>query len=132
MAQNCIQPFTSGEFYHNPNYISDDVTFIAAARAANKKNAIIKLYTADGVFVCGFYVTPGKTLQTKVPTGTYQFRFSYGTNWFGDDEMFGDEGFYAIYVENSTRNYTFNKNSRWTFTVGNTTDKGEPVSREEF
>ena len=131
MALECIQPFNSGEFYHNPGYISNDVTFKVTA-STGSKYAIVKLYTADGILVCGFYIAPGKTLQTTVPVGTYKFRFAHGTNWFGEEDLFGDDGFYADYVDGSSSTYNFKSGSTWTFTVRNSTGNGSPVDRSEF
>lgn len=53
-----------------------------------------------------FIAHPGKTVTVQVPLGEFRMFYATGTQWFGEDELFGDkteyyeaDGFMQFYVE---------------------------------
>lgn len=42
-----------------------------------------------GQVVMTVFVWGGQTAQTKVPLGSYEFRYASGTQWYGEEQLFG-------------------------------------------
>ena len=56
-------------------------------------NAYYKLYFGDELIVAVF-VASDSTYTFLLPSGTYRMNKAYGDEWWGPDDMFGDEGRY--------------------------------------
>jgi len=41
------------------------------------------------------FVQAGKTVETKVPLGTYKIRYAAGAKWYGQKHLFGDQTLYG-------------------------------------
>jgi len=41
------------------------------------------------------FVQAGKTVDTKVPLGTYKIRYAAGAKWYGQKHLFGDQTFFG-------------------------------------
>jgi len=39
--------------------------------------------------VMTIFVRGGQSVETKVPLGTYEFRYASGKHWYGEEELFG-------------------------------------------
>jgi len=92
-ANSCIIPIAeSGQTYHNPAFASSDCDLIIKSNAASEI-FFIKIYAGDSL-VSSCLILPGATLKIYLPAGTYTIKSSYGPHWFGDNDLFGEEGVY--------------------------------------
>ena len=82
----------NGELYHNADYNFSQTELTVFN--SNVNDSFLKLYAANGDLVCSFYIAAGKKATVRVPAGTYTLNQAYGTRWFGQEDMFGDEGEY--------------------------------------
>lgn len=80
-----------------------------------------------------FFVWGGRELTIDIPVGQYNIYYAYGTDWYGRNDLFGDNTRY--YKCNST--YTFKKNAKdpvtlelWLFDFN--TDMATVISRDDF
>jgi tetratricopeptide (TPR) repeat protein len=94
MAKACEQPFESGETYRNPDYAEYEVRLTFNVPIENIRNVYIKIYSGiDLVSICR--IKAGEKLTIRLPVGLYSFNKAEGVAWYGDEEYFGDEGFYG-------------------------------------
>ena len=94
------------------------------------RSCYIKLKGTTGKDVFSFFVRAGESITVAVPKGYYYVYFSYGTEWYGPEYLFGDGTVYAKDDEICDfENYV------WTYTLytsanGNFTET--PISADEF
>lgn len=131
-AQACIQPNPdSGELYRNPEYSSKRCSLtIKTGDAGN--STFLKIYTGDGILVSTVFIASKKKVTVKLPTGTYRMKAAYGWDWFGADDMFGDDGYYELLLfENSAEVTSLKSNYIYTLSIGAEGSDGNVGSRQE-
>lgn len=111
-AENCIQAFPPRVNFINQDYdydgylakvVSTDCIGVYAPKdgfytfitvydvSLNSNNADPNSRIAE------FFISPGADVGIYLPGDrTYTVKVAYGTNWFGTEEMFGDDGTYGI------------------------------------
>lgn len=116
-AEACIVTMPdSGELYHNEGFVSSstDVKFDAGDATVPH---FIKVYSGD-TLVSTVFVHAGSTATIQVPPGDYIFKSAWGSNWFGDEEMFGLEGTYSVMLfDGSSESVTLDGNMIYTITL---------------
>ena len=91
-AKACIQGFpASGVVYRNGSYQSDDCQL--TIDNSGYTNCYYKLYIGDDLVMSVFVPENGKE-TFMLPSGTYHMNKGYGEQWFGTEDMFGDDGRY--------------------------------------
>lgn len=94
-AKLCIRPYPKMTvLYKNRNYSFDFAPMVI--HADSNEPAYLKIYSKTGILVATVFLKPGKSLSFHMPSGTYIIKEANGTQWFGEKEMFGDDGEYAV------------------------------------
>ncbi|MBQ6451416.1 MAG: zinc ribbon domain-containing protein [Solobacterium sp.] len=81
----------SGVVYRNSAYSNNAVQL--TINNSGYKNSYVKLYMGDNL-VMTVFIREDATATFWLPAGTYRMNKAYGDDWFGTDDMFGDEGRY--------------------------------------
>ncbi len=81
----------SGVVYRNSAYSNNAVQL--TINNSGYKNSYVKLYMGDNL-VMTVFIREDATATFWLPAGTYRMNKAYGDNWFGTEDMFGDEGRY--------------------------------------
>lgn len=122
-AKSCVlEEPKSGELYRNENYNAKQVKF-KVVNSYNKAT-YIKLYSNNGDLVCTFYIQANKNATVHVPAGTYTINRAFGTQWFGLEDMFGDDGTYYRQLIGNSYEFTMKNNYIYTLSTGS---GGTPV-----
>lgn len=113
---DCIQQKPqSGELYRNPDYAKK--TCAVNIKLGGLLNSLyVKVYTEDDVLVSTVFLNPGEKTKIKLPTGTYRFKAAYGTDWFGEKDMFGDYGYYEKLIFDDGKD-TWSLTSKYIYTL---------------
>ena len=135
-AQSCIVPITgSYEAYHDPGFVSSSCDLTIVSHAADETN-FVKLYCGD-TLVSSVFILPGASVKISVPPNTYRIKAASGVNWFGDVDLFGDDGDYytMTFDDAGTETMDFQPNYAYTLDLlvpegGNVGSRGE--DREGF
>jgi tetratricopeptide (TPR) repeat protein len=136
--QQCTTSFPStGELYHNGSYVSSSSAIAIKSGNANYV-AYFKIYSGD-TLVSTIFLNPGDSCTIEVPPSTYTIKEASGTAWFGEEIMFGDEGYYEVMLFDGGNDYfslEYNIITTITLSVSDT-DAGssvgsEPTSRDSF
>jgi len=124
-ADLCIQDLPStGQIYRNPDFSGSAAHVKFKTPKDDERPTLLKIYTPDEVHVSSVFVRSGGTSTIKLPAGTYMVKTAYGVNWFGPEEMFGDENAVyqlLIFPGNSTT-YEFRRNYIVTITLRSVVD----------
>lgn len=123
-AQNCIQTAPkNGQTYRNDAYKSKSCP-ITVKTPDDGLNSYLKFYSENGDLVCCMFIASGKSARVSLPAGNYQIKEATGTNWFGEEEMFGLEGasYYALTFGDGATTTTLERNYIYTLTLRNASD----------
>lgn len=113
----------NGQVYRNENYSArqSDLKVVNSYDMAT----YLKLYSSNGDLVCTFYISANKSATVHVPAGTYILKRAFGTDWFGLNDMFGDDGYYYLQRIGDSYEFEMEKNYIYTLSSGGS---GTPVS----
>ncbi len=97
-AMDCFQPNPdNGELYRNPDFGKKSCA-VTIKVGGTEESLYLKVYTPDDVLVSTVFVAAGKKTKIKLPTGSYRMKAAYGVDWFGETDMFGDDGYYEVLI----------------------------------
>lgn len=112
-----------------PKYRCDSVLKINTSQGASYVVKVLDPYDGEVILMC--YLPAGDRREIDIPSGTFEIRYTSGTEWFGDEEMFGAKGTYA----KADRLFTFKKGAGYELTlyrVSNGNLRTSNMKREDF
>lgn len=117
-AKACIQKIpATGELYRNKKYSAKKCPL--TIKTSGEGYIYIKIYSSDNVLVSTIFITAGKTTKVKIPAGTYKIKEARGKVWYGEMEMFGDDGYYEVMLfANNAETTKLKSNYIYTLTLG--------------
>jgi hypothetical protein len=115
--QQCATAFpATGELYHNEGYVSSSSAIVIDGTNSSY-TSYYKIYSGDNL-VSTIFLNTGGSCTVEVPPGDYTIKEASGTTWFGEEVMFGDEGYYEILLFDGSNNYfTLEYNVKVTITL---------------
>ena len=105
------EPPTYSFWIKEPKYQCDSVLKINTSSGASYVVKIVDSYNDEVIMM--FYLPSGVSEEIDIPSGRFQIRYTSGTRWFGEDEMFGPTAAYA----KADRDFTFSKGSGYELTL---------------
>jgi hypothetical protein len=136
-AAACVQPMPeTGELFHDPDMTSDNMilNFIVNEDDASK-GYYISVYTKDKKLAETLFVKGSGTIETRLPGGEYYVKDSCGTEWYGEDEQFGPNGYYESMVFNTVEGDPYltalEEGYQWDITINDANGTGQGVGSEE-
>ncbi len=97
-ALACVQPNPdNGELYRNPDFGSKACS-VTIKVGDTGESLYLKIFTPDDVLVSTVFVASGQKTKIKLPTGSFRMKAAYGVEWFGETDMFGDDGYYEVLI----------------------------------
>lgn len=122
--ESCKKTFPStGETYRNPKYAAKSVS-LKIVPPSNGTYNYMKFYSGKTLVSC---VAIGKNSQATVvlPVGSYTIKNAYSSgDWFGADDMFGDNGTYIKLMNGSKDSFKLEANMIYTLTLRSSTATG--------
>lgn len=82
----------SGQIFENSGQGSIPQLVVVAPDA---QDAFVKLKNSEGDVLLSFYVRSGTTVKACVPASECYFYYTLGTDWKGEEELFGSDAVYA-------------------------------------
>jgi tetratricopeptide (TPR) repeat protein len=93
-AEDCLAPLpAAGEIWHDDSYRSSvsaiklDLTNVAEAH-------YIKIYAGE-TLVATMFIEGGGSVTSELPAGDYTIKSATGDLWFGEVDLFGEDGVYT-------------------------------------
>ena len=75
----------------------------------------VKLYDSDGNAVGQVFLHPKNSSTVNMAAGTYTIKVAYGSEWYGEKDLFGDGGIYYQLLNGSSTD--FNMENGYTYTL---------------
>ena len=124
MAKNCIQDYPpTGETYRNGDFTGTQTTLTVETPKDDIRPTFLKVYTGDETHVASMFIRGGDALLITLPPGVYMVKAAYGSNWFGFDDMFGDDdAYYQTLILGDGYTYEFRANYDYTLTLRDAND----------
>lgn len=129
----CVQDFPRGETYHNEAYKSRNCSLTIKPPTSDGSRTYIKIYSESGDLVSSLGIPAGKSGKVWLPEGNYRIKSAYGYGeWFGETDLFGDEGTYQVLDIDSVELFKLEKNYNHILTLRSNRDiTGDPVGTSE-
>ncbi|MEA4870469.1 MAG: hypothetical protein VB062_07505 [Christensenella sp.] len=132
-AENCIQPFPkTGELYHNEAYGTRSCSLTIRTPDDEISHNFMKIYSESGELVSTVAIASGASAKIWLPSGSYRMKNAYGEEWFGEEDLFGDDGVYNLLKNGSGDNELFRleKNYAYTLSLRTSNGGGDDVNTE--
>ena len=111
-ASSCKQPMPeNGSMKKGSGNISMKVN------APSSINALMRVYNSSGEVVAQIFIAAGKNATIKLGAGTYTIKVAYGSEWYGEKDLFGAKGAYLQLKNGSSESFTLKKNYSYTLTL---------------
>lgn len=82
--------------------------------APAKINALLRVYNSSNEVVAQVFIAAGKSSSIKLNAGTYTIKVAYGTEWYGETDLFGAKGAYLQLKNGTSDSFTLKKNYKYT------------------
>ena len=105
-AQACVQPFPEAGVVYRADGYGEETTELVIESDNAYKNSYYKIYDGNTLALT-VAVPAGGSATFRFPSGTYRINESYGSQWFGTDDMFGDDGAYFTCTFGGEDSFTF-------------------------
>ena len=123
--EECIQETpASSVLFQDPEYTANAVELIF--KNNGKQDNLIKMYNSEDKLVATVYVRQDGSTSIRIPSDTYHINKAYGVTWFGEKDMYGENGEYTRCKVNG--DYDFILNSGMKYTLSTDTGEGDPVT----
>ena len=130
-AQACIQDYPgNGTVYSNPDYSS---TAVPLTIRNDSTYAFVKFYIGEDL-VRTVFISPDGSATVYMPAGTYTMNEAHGDLWFGESDMFGDDGTYYHCIVGGSETFDLEYGYSYEISPGNggTGIGTQPISRDSF
>lgn len=98
-------------YIHQPRYICDSFLTVKTSRDAAYVIKVVNPYNGETILTC--YLPGGISQELALPSGNFEIRYTCGTEWFGNQEMFGPTASYA----KAQRTFQFTKDAGYELTL---------------
>lgn len=96
-AAACEQAWPkTGQLYKNPDVKGSATTLSVQFNSDEDTAMLVKVYTMDDVLARTLFIGGTGKASTSLPAGTYVIKDGTGTAWYGEEEAFGEAGYYEI------------------------------------
>jgi hypothetical protein len=136
-AEACVQPAPeTGEIWHDENMYSKNMCLIfTVADEEDDVCQYIAVYTRDRELVESLFIRGTDSVETWIPPGEYYVRNAKGTVWYGEQELFGDEGTYEKMIFDAVEDDRYltvlEPDYQYEITINASQNVGQGVESEE-
>ena len=136
-AAECVQQMPeTGEIWHAEGMESDEMALEFIVNSADEETGYyIAVYTDEHELASTVFVKGTGSIDVWLPGGNYYVKDAFGSEWYGEEEMFGPDGHYEdmIFDEVEGDKYltALEAGYRWTITINAAEENGQGVDSEE-
>ena len=110
-AESCKQPLPENGALKKGN---GGIAFTITAPDIGK-SVFVKIYDSDGDTVGQVFLHSGSSSTVSMAAGSYTIKVAYGTDWYGEKDLFGDDGIYYQLLNGSSEQ--FGMENGYTYTL---------------
>ena len=110
-AESCKQPMPENGALKKGN---GGIAFTITAPDIGK-SVFVKIYDSNGDTVGQVFLHSGSSSTVSMAAGSYTIKVAYGTEWYGEKDLFGDDGIYYQLLNGSSEQ--FGMENGYTYTL---------------
>lgn len=133
-ASSCLQAYpASGVTYQNPAYSGGNVELRIEPPSSDGSRNYLKIYAENNDLVACVAIERGEAATVWLPGGKFKIKsaFSFEDLWFGEADLFGDDAYYNVLVNDQTGDEFFALEDSGSYTLNlRTGGDGTPVRTE--
>ncbi len=118
-ANSCLQPLPASGALKQGNGFACKLQI---AVPDDFRYTFLKLYDSGETPIGQVFIHPGKRASISMASGTYTIKVAYGTNWYGEIDLFGDDGSYQQLINGSSTIFELESGYAYTLTLGGVVD----------
>ena len=111
-AETCVQELPENGAFKTGSGSGVNLKIVAPK---GSRSVYIKIYNSDRELAGKVFLRPEKSSTLKLKSGTYYMNVAYGTEWYGETDLFGDEGTYQQLLNGTSD--SFKLSSGYTYTL---------------
>ena len=111
----CVQTLPENGAFATGNGSGSSLTIEAPS---GTRSVYLKIYDETGAAVAKIFLRPGGSATLELTPGTYTMKVAYGTEWYGETDLFGDDGSYSQLLNGSAPEFVIESNYEYTLTLG--------------
>lgn len=89
---------------------------------AGTESVFLKLYDESGAAAGHVFIRPGMNATINMLGGNYTMKVAYGTEWYGETDLFGENGSYQQLLNGNDSVFELESGYSYTLTLGGVTD----------
>ena len=118
-AAACLQPLPENGALTVGNGYAVALTIV---NPDSVDSVYLKLYDKDGFTVGKIFIRAGQKATIKMNADTYSMKAGYGTEWYGEVDLFGPDGSYSQLLNGSDSTFLLESGYTYTLTLGGVSD----------
>lgn len=116
--EKCVQVLPENGSLRTGNGSSTNITIIAPD---GSRSVYLKMYNSSGDTIGTIFLRPGGSGTIYLSSGDYTIKVAYGTEWYGDKDLFGDDGSYCQLMNGTSEIFSMHSNYTYTLELQSTT-----------
>lgn len=92
-------------------------TSLTITAPSGSRYVYLKVYSSNGAAAGKIFLHPGGSGTISLVPGTYTIKVGYGTEWYGEVDMFGEDGSYTQLLNGSGSNVYFPLEANYSYTL---------------
>jgi hypothetical protein len=136
-AAECVQQMPeTGEIWHDESLESSEMELHLTVNGADDSvGRYFEVYTADHELAATGFVRGSGSISLLLAGGNYYIKDAQGTEWYGEAELFGRDGYYETMVfdefEDDRYLTALSAGYEWEITINSGSSDGQTVSSED-
>ena len=120
MADMCLQDLPENGAFATGNGSASTITI--EAPSGDTDSVYLKMYDSSGETVCKVFLRPGMSYTLSISAGTYTMKVAYGTEWYGEIDLFGDHATYSQLMNGDSTEFEIEGGYEYTLQLLASTD----------
>ena len=136
-AAACIQPMpANGELWHSDSLKSDEMQLVLTVESEDSDTGrYFAVYTDKKELAETLFIKGAGSVETWLPGGNYYIKDAFGTEWYGEKELFGPDGHYETMVFDEVDGDRYltvlDEGYVWEISINTSSHTGQSVDSEE-
>ncbi|MBR0092246.1 MAG: hypothetical protein IJP92_11155 [Lachnospiraceae bacterium] len=118
-ADACEQPMPENGAFKSGN---GSAAVFTIKNSNGDESVFVKLYDTSDNAVGQTFISAGKSVTLNMAAGTYTIKVGYGTQWYGETDLFGDKGSYQQLLNGSDTSFKVQGGYTYTLSLGGVTN----------
>lgn len=118
-ADACEQPMPDNGAFKSGN---GSAAVFTIKNSNGDQSVFVKLYDASENAVGKVFISAGKSATINMAAGSYSIKVGYGTQWYGETDLFGDKGSYQQLMNGSETTFKIQGGYTHTLSLGGVTN----------